>query len=137
MPHAQHPPRIIRAAGLHIGSQQSELDEVELSAAAANAFEFAGNRLEQVYSGGEIMVLESGESARHRRHQGAGWITTVSCQVVHLQRTRSHHIRLTFQLGIIIDRHAIVHLNRRFDPSLRLLDDVLEAHSRAALLNPP
>ena len=40
------------------------------------------------------------------------------------QRSRTHHIRLTLQPCLIVDRHAILHLHRRLHPALRLLDHV-------------
>ena len=45
---AQHPARIVQAVGADIGLQQRELHQVELCPATADAFEFAGNRLERV-----------------------------------------------------------------------------------------
>jgi len=47
-PHAQHPARIIQAVRAEIGFQQRELHQVELCAATAHAFEFAGNRFKRV-----------------------------------------------------------------------------------------
>ena len=62
MPPAQHPPRIVQAVRAEIGLQQRELDQVELRAAAADAFELAGNRFKRVDRGGEILPFECGES---------------------------------------------------------------------------
>src|SRR6266852_291253 len=83
-PHAQHPARIVRAVRAEIGLQQREHHQVELCAATADAFEFAGNRFKRVDRGGEISPFESGEGVRHRRNAGAGWITTLPPELVHL-----------------------------------------------------
>jgi hypothetical protein len=45
---AQHPARIVQAVGADIGLQQRELHQIELCPATADAFGFAGNRLERV-----------------------------------------------------------------------------------------
>ena len=87
-PHARHPARIIRAVRAEIGLQQREFHQVELCAATADAFEFAGNRFERVDRGGEISPFESGEGVRHRRYAGPGWITTVARELVHLPCAR-------------------------------------------------
>jgi hypothetical protein len=75
--HAHQPARIVRAACAEIRLQQRELDQVELCAATADAFEFAGNRLTRVDRGGEISPFEIGEGARHRPNEEAGWIATL------------------------------------------------------------
>ena len=85
---AQHPARIVRAVRAEIGPQQRELHEVELRAAAADAFEFAGNRFERVDRRGEIAPLESGEAARHRRNQGTRGIAAVAGEFVDLPGAR-------------------------------------------------
>src|SRR6266851_2962043 len=87
-PHAQHPARIVRAVRAEIGLQQREHHQVELCAATADAFEFAGNRFKRVDRGREISPLESGEGVRHRRNAGAGWRTTVARELVHLPGAR-------------------------------------------------
>src|SRR5216683_2243002 len=87
-PHAQHPARIVRAVRAEIGLQQREHHQVELCAATADAFEFAGNRFKRVDRGGEISPFESGEGARHRRNARAGWITTVARELVDLPCAR-------------------------------------------------
>src|SRR6516165_2704960 len=87
-PRARHPARIVRAVRAEIGLQQRELHQVELCTAATDSFEFAGNRFERVDRGGEISPFESGEGARHRRNAGAGWITTVGRELVHLPDAR-------------------------------------------------
>jgi hypothetical protein len=56
-----HPARIVRAVRAEIGLQQRELHQVELGAATADAFQFAGNRFKRVDRGGEISTFESGE----------------------------------------------------------------------------
>jgi hypothetical protein len=42
-----------------------------LRPAAADAFEFAGNRFKRLYCGGELLPFESGEGARHHGNEGA------------------------------------------------------------------
>jgi hypothetical protein len=74
-PHAHHPARILQAIRAAIGVQQRELYQVELRAAAADALEFAGNRLERVDHGTEILPSEGSEGVRHCRNQGSGWGT--------------------------------------------------------------
>ena len=63
--------RIGLAVRAEIGLQQSELHQVELRAAAADAFELAGNRCERGDCSGESAALKGGEAARHRRNEGA------------------------------------------------------------------
>src|SRR6266852_5818906 len=87
-PHAQHPARIVRAVRAELGLQQREHHQVELCAATADAFEFAGNRFKRVDRGGEISPFESGEGVRHRRNEGAGWITTLARELVDLPCAR-------------------------------------------------
>src|SRR6516165_2818792 len=87
-PRARHLARIVRAVRAEIGLQQRELHQVELCAATADAFELAGNRLKRVDRGGEISPFESGEGARHRWYAGAGWVTTVGRERVHLPNVR-------------------------------------------------
>jgi hypothetical protein len=67
---AQHSPRIVLAVRAEIGLQQRELHQIEPCAAAADAFEFAGYRLERVDRGGEASLFERREGARHRRNKG-------------------------------------------------------------------
>ena len=81
---AQHPAGIVRPVRADIGLQQREPDKVELCAATANAFEFAGNRFKRVDCGGELSPLESGEAARHRRNKRTGRIPTLARELVHL-----------------------------------------------------
>src|ERR1700724_2815309 len=61
---------------------------MEMCAASADAFEFAGNWFKRVDRGGEIPPLESSAAARHRRDKGSGWITTVAREFVDLLPTR-------------------------------------------------
>ena len=49
-----HPARIVQTVRAEIGLQKRELHQVELCAAAADAFELAGNRLKRIDRGGEI-----------------------------------------------------------------------------------
>jgi hypothetical protein len=51
---------------------------VELCAATADAFEFAGNRFKRVDRSRIISPFESGEAVRHGRHELAGRISAVS-----------------------------------------------------------
>ena len=88
MARPQHAVGIVQAVRAAIGLQQRELHKIELGAAAADAFEFAGSRFKRVDRGGEISPLESGEAARHRRDKGSGWITTVAREFVDLLPTR-------------------------------------------------
>ena len=60
-PQAQHPVRLFPAIRAEISLQQSEPHQIELRVAAADAFEFAGDRFEHVDRGGEIAPFESGE----------------------------------------------------------------------------
>ena len=85
---SQHPARIVQAPSADIGAQQRELDQIELCAATTDAFELAGNRLKHIDRGGEISPFETGEGARHRRNAGAGWITTLGRELVHLPFAR-------------------------------------------------
>ena len=47
-PRAEQTPSLLQPVGLEIGLQQSELDQVVLRAAAANAFAFTGERGEGI-----------------------------------------------------------------------------------------
>ena len=62
---AQHPARIVHSAGTDISPQQSELHQIKLGAATAEAFEFAGDRFKRLDCRGELSSFESGEAARH------------------------------------------------------------------------
>src|SRR5580704_14436939 len=77
-----------KAVGADIGLQQRELHQVELCPATADAFEFAGDRLERFYRSRKILPLERGESARHRRNEGPRWITTVARELFDLPFAR-------------------------------------------------
>jgi hypothetical protein len=76
-PPAQHPARIVQAIRAEIGLHQRELDQVELCAAAPEAFEFTGDRFKRIDRGGEVSPFERGKGARHCRNAGAGGITTL------------------------------------------------------------
>ena len=78
----EHPPRGIRTVRNEKSLQQRELHQIELGAAAADAFELADNRFKRVDNGEELLPLESGEGARHRRNKGAGWITALAREFV-------------------------------------------------------
>ena len=60
------PARVARAVRGEIRLQQSELHQIELGAAAADAFELARYRFECRDRRGEIAQLESRKAARHR-----------------------------------------------------------------------
>ena len=81
---SQHPARIVQTPSADIGAQQRELDQVELGAATADAFELGGDRLKRIDHGGEISPFERREGARHRRNEGSGWITAVAREFVDL-----------------------------------------------------
>ena len=88
MASVQHPARIVRATRAEISLQQRELHHIELCAATADAFEFAGNRFKCLDRGGEISPFESGEAVRHRRNDGTGWITPRARELAHLASAR-------------------------------------------------
>ena len=56
--------------------------------AAADAFEFIGNRLQRVDRRGEIAPFERGEATRRRWNAGAGRITTLPRQRLDLPCAR-------------------------------------------------
>jgi hypothetical protein len=65
---AQHPARTVRAVRAQVSLQQRKLDQVELGAAAADAFEFAGNRVERV----AIVAVKSRRSNAANARDTAG-----------------------------------------------------------------
>src|SRR5690348_10010801 len=73
----------LRPAGVEIGLQQSELDQVVLGAAAADAFVLPGERGEGVDRSGKIAAFESGQSPRQRRQIGAGRVASLARHRLH------------------------------------------------------
>src|SRR5580700_1739784 len=65
-PRAEQMPSFLQPAGVEIGLQQRELDQVVLRAAAANAFAFPGERGKCLDRSGKIPALERRKAARQR-----------------------------------------------------------------------
>ena len=86
-PLTQKPARIVHAVGVEIGFQQGELDEVELGAAAAEALALAVDRLQGIDRGAEIPPFERGECAGQRGNERAGWLASLTREIVHLPHT--------------------------------------------------
>jgi hypothetical protein len=80
----EYPAYLFRKVRIDIGFQQSELHKIELRAAAANAFEFACDRIKRLNCGGEIAPFERRKAARHGRNERTRWITTLTCEAVDL-----------------------------------------------------
>jgi hypothetical protein len=63
-PHAKQIPRFAQPIGAEVGSQQSELDQVVLRAAAANAFVLPGKGAKRLDRRGKIPAFVRRKSAR-------------------------------------------------------------------------
>src|SRR5215472_8235661 len=79
--------RFLQPIGLDVGSQQGELDQVVLCAAAANAFVLARQRRQRLDRAREILPLERRKAARQCGKVSARGVTPLARQFLHLPGT--------------------------------------------------
>ena len=105
-PGSEQTARFLQAIGINAGTQQGEVDQVVLRAAAADALVIPGERRKRRDRARKIAVFEGREAARQRRKIRAGRVTAFTRKfldlpgaggepgVIAYDRLREHHMQI-------------------------------------------